>query len=390
MALTPTPLLRSRDGEPRARVTYAELFFDLVFVFAVTQLSHAVLKRPDGEGLLHAAMLLLAVWWSWIYTAWATNWLDPERGLVRLMLFVMMGAALLLAAAIPEAFGGRGMVFAVGHVVIQVGRTAFFLISAWKDPDHRRNFSRILAWLSTAGVFWLVGGLAPADARLALWGLALAIEYAGPAAGFWTPGLGRARTSEWKVEGAHMAERCALFTIIALGESIIVTGSTVVGVSWEGPVMAAFASAFIGSLAMWWIYFSSTAEAASQAIAWAKDPGAIARLAYTYLHLPIIAGIIVTAVGDEWVIHHALGHTDGKTTAAVLGGPALFLLGALLFKRAVFKHVSRPRTLGLVALAVLIPIAPSLTPLALSGLASLVLVAVGTWESLERRPPATI
>lgn len=386
MSHSKTPLLRERRAAEHARVTYVELFFDLVFVFAVTQLSHAVLRHPDGPGLVHAAVLLLAVWWSWIYTAWVTNWLDPERGPVRLMLFVMMAAALVLAAAIPDAFGERGLAFAAGHVFIQVGCSAFFLWSAWKDRQHRRNFARILAWLAAAGIFWLGGAFVQGEARLAVWGLALAIEYLSPAVGFWTPGLGRTKSSEWNVEGGHMAERCALFTIIALGESIIVSGSTVMGMPWDAPVMAAFASAFLCSLAMWWIYFSSTAEAASRAIEEAKDPGAIARVAYTYAHILPVAGIIVAAVGDEWVIHHPLGHADFKIAAAVIGGPALFLLGTLLFKLAVFRRWSRARIAGLAGLAALAPVALSLSPLVLSALSTLVLVAVGAWESLTPRP----
>ena len=378
-------LLRARNADEHARVTYAELFFDLVFVFAVTQLSHVVLKHPDGPGLLHAAVLLLAVWWSWIYTAWVTNWLDPERGPVRLMLFVMMAAALVLAASIPDAFGARGLAFAAAHVFIQVGRSAFFLWTAWRDNRHRANFLRITAWLAFAGLFWIAGALLEGEGRLAVWGLALAIEYVSPAVGFWTPGLGRTKTSEWNVEGGHMAERCALFTIIALGESIIVTGSTVIGLDWGAKVLAAFAGAFLCSLAMWWIYFSSTAEAASRAIEESRDPGAIARVAYTYAHLPIISGIIVTAVGDEWVIHHPTGHIEPKVALALIGGPGLFLLGALLFKRAVFGRWSRARMTGLLALTGLGVAWPQLQPLALSWLATFVLVSIGAWESLTPR-----
>ena len=388
MADTKTPLLRERKADEHARVTYAELFFDLVFVFAVTQLSHAVLRHPDGPGLVHATLLLLAVWWSWIYTAWATNWLDPERGPVRLMLFAMMAAALVPAAAIPDAFGERGLAFAAGHVIMQVGRTAFFLWSAWRAPQHRANFARILCWLTFAAVFWIAGGFVRGEARLAIWGLALGIEYLSPAVGFWTPGLGRTKSEEWKVEGGHMAERCALFTIIALGESIIVSGSTVMGMPWDPPVMAAFASAFICSLAMWWIYFSSTAEAASKAIEEARDPGAIARVAYTYAHILPVAGIIVAAVGDEWVIHHPLGSADVKVVAAVIGGPALFLFGTLVFKLAVFRRGSPTRLMGLVMLAAMVPVAGLVSPLTLSILTNLVLVLVGggeTWLIARRR-----
>jgi len=379
--MTQKPLLRARHGREHARVTYVELFFDLVFVFAVTQLSHAVIGHPTGVGLLHAGLLLLAVWWAWVFTAWVTNWMDPERTPVRVMLFVMMAAGLVLSAAIPDAFGERGLVFACAYVFIQVGRTLFFLVGVWREPAHRLNFIRILAWLSCSAIFWIAGAVQPGAARLLLWALAMAIEYASPAMGFWTPGLGRSSSTDWVVEGGHLAERCALFTIIALGESVIVTGATVVGLPWTGEVIAAFGSALVCSIAMWWIYFSSTAEAASEAIAQADDPGQIARVAYTYSHLLPVAGIIIAAVGDEWVLHHPLGHTDFKTAAALIGGPALFLFGALVFKLSVFKVWSRTRTVGLVLLAGVVPAASHVSPLVLSVTTTLILVAVGACET---------
>ncbi|USQ97804.1 low temperature requirement protein A [Caulobacter sp. RL271] len=383
----PKPLLRERHAHEHARVTYVELFFDLVFVFAVTQLSHSLIAHPTGLGLLHTGLLLLAVWWAWVFTAWFTNWMDPERAPVRIMLFVMMAAALVLAAAIPEAFGARGLVFACAYVFIQVGRSLFFLVGVWREPAHRLNFSRIVAWLSFAAVFWIAGAFQHGEVRLLVWGVAMAIEYASPAMGFWTPGLGRSNAADWSVEGGHLAERCALFTIIALGESIIVTGATVVGLPWTAEVIAAFASALICSIAMWWIYFSSTAEAASEAIARSDNPGAIARVAYTYSHLLPVAGIIVAAVGDEWVIHHPAGHTDFKTAAAVIGGPALFLFGLLIFKLAVFRRWSVTRLAGLAFLGALIAAAGHVSPLTLSALSTLALVLVGaaeTWRT-ERR-----
>jgi len=380
--MTKKPLLRERREHEHARVTYVELFFDLVFVFAVTQLSHAVLAHPTAEGVLHAAMLLAAVWWAWVCTSWITNWLDPERVPVRLMMFLLMAAGLVLSAAIPDAFGRGGLAFACAYAFIQVGRSLFFLIGAWGEKSHRMNVGRIQAWVTLSAGFWIAGGLLEGEARMIAWAIAIGVDYLSAAVGFWTPGLGRSNTSDWVVEGGHMAERTALFTIIALGESIIVTGATVVGMPWTFEVVTAFASSLVGSIAMWWIYFSFTAEAASEAIAEAEDPGAIARLAYTYSHLVPIAGIIVAAVGDEWVIHHAAGHTDFKVAAAVIGGPALFLLGVLGFKLAVFKELSRTRLVGLALLALLIPIAGHVSPLVLSVLSTLALVVVGVWETM--------
>jgi low temperature requirement protein LtrA len=373
---------RARQPGEHARVTFVELFFDLVFVFAVTQLSHALIAHPTPLGVLETGLLLMAVWWAWIYTAWVTNWLDPEFPPVRIMLFVMMAAGLVLSASIPHAFEERGLVFAAAFVFIQVGRSAFTLWCMRRDDVQRLNFARILSWLVLSGVFWIAGGFAHDGARLALWAVALGIEYVSPALAFWTPGLGRSTTQDWDVEGGHLAERCALFTIIALGESILVMGATVADLDWTPAVIAAFSSAFLGSLAMWWIYFSSTAEAASEAIAGSDNPGRVARIAYTYAHLLPVAGIIVAAVGDEWVIHHPVGHGDLKTALALIGGPALFLLGATLFKLAVFRRWSVTRLTGLLALAILSPFALAMSPLALSIATTSVLMLVGAWESL--------
>jgi low temperature requirement protein LtrA len=169
MASSPTqPLLRQRGREDSARVGMVELFFDLVFVFAVTQLSHALLANLNVLGALRVALLLLAVWWVWIYTSWVTNFLDPERIPVRICLFVLMLAGLLLSSPIPEAFGARGLVFAGAYVFMQVGRTLFFLWALRGAPRNQvRNFQRVLVWLAVPGVFWIIGGFAASDARFA-------------------------------------------------------------------------------------------------------------------------------------------------------------------------------------------------------------------------------
>lgn len=381
-------MLRDRASGGHARVTYVELFFDLVFVFAVTQLSHGLMEHPSLLGVVETGLLLMAVWWAWIFTAWVTNWLDPERKPVRIMLFVAMVVGMVLTMSIPKAFGERGLIFALAFVAIQLGRSVF---TAWAMRGHAfqsRNFIRISAWFAASGVLWIAGGLAEGGARLAFWGGAIALEYISPALGFWTPGMGRARAEEWDVEGGHLAERCALFTIIALGESILVMGATTAALAWTPGVIAAFLASFAGSLAMWWIYFSATAEAASEAISHAKDPGRVARAAYTYIHLLPIAGIIVTAVADEWTIHHPLGHTDLKTAAALIGGPFLFLLGGLLFKRAVFRLWSPSLGVALLALTALAPVSAMLSPLMLSIATTLVLVGVSVWESLAPRTKA--
>jgi low temperature requirement protein LtrA len=332
--------------------------------------------------VVETGLLLMAVWWAWIFTAWVTNWLDPERAPVRIMLFVVMVVGMVMTMSIPKAFGERGLIFALAFVAIQLGRSLF---TAWAMRDHpfqSRNFIRISAWFAASGVLWIAGGLAEGGARLALWGGAIALEYLSPALGFWTPGMGRARAEEWDVEGGHLAERCALFTIIALGESILVMGATTATLAWTPMVIAAFLASFAGSLAMWWIYFSFTAEAASEAISHAKDPGRVARAAYTYIHLLPIAGIIVTAVADEWTIHHPTGphrpedrrRPDRRAVPVPAGRAAVQAGGVSAWAPA--------QVVGLLALAALARSAWLVSPLVLSIATTVVLLGVSVREGL--------
>ena len=378
-------LLRQRDGH-HARVGFVELFFDLVFVFAITQVSHLLLAHLTWMGALQAAMLLAAVWWAWIYTSWVTNWLDPERAPVQAALFVLMAVGLVMSAALPHAFSDKGWAFAVAFVVLQLGRTLFALWAVRGDRGLSRNFQRIFAWLAVSACFWIAGGFAEPEQRLWFWLAALAVEYVGPAMFFWTPGLGRSTTADWSVEGGHMAERVGLFVIICLGETLLVSGATFGGLDWNSTaVWGAFVSTILSTIAMWWLYFSYAHEAASDVISHSTDPGRLARKAYTYAPLLVIAGIIVTAVSDELVLAHPLGHVEPATALALVGGPVLFLLGSSAIVFAVWGRVAWARLASCVALSALWFVSPSLTPLLLSALTTAVLFVVGVWETWGRR-----
>jgi low temperature requirement protein LtrA len=362
-----------------------ELFFDLVYVFAITQISHLLAEHVTVHGALQALMLLLAVWWAWVYTSWATNWLDPDRPAVRLMLIGVMLGSLVMSAALPGAFGEHGLIFAGAFVAIQVGRTAFMVLAMDAGTPLRRTFQRILVWFLVSGVLWLAGGLAEGTTREALWLGALLIDLLAPAAGFATPGLGRSTTTEWMIAGEHLAERCQLFIIVALGESILVTGTTAGRLPFSVATLVAFVVAFLGSVAMWWIYFARAAEAGSEVIATSRDPGRLGRSAYTYFHLPMVAGIIVVAVADEVTIAHP---SDVGTLAAStvnLGGPALYLAGHTLFKRAVFGVLPASRIVAIVVLLALIPVGLVLPNVVISGAATLVLWGVAGWEAWAYR-----
>ena len=384
-------LLRSRDGAREERVGFIELFFDLVFVFAVTQVSHSLIEHPDPLGFVQAGILFLAIWWVWVDTAWVTNWLDVSHLPVRILLFVLMGVALIMSISLPDAFGERALPFALAYVGIQLGRHAFMLLAlARHNRDNFRNFVRITIWSAAEAPFWIAGALSDDVAtRMALWGAALAIVSIGPVAAFFVPGLGRSETRTWDVEGHHFSERCGLFIIIALGESILVTGGTFGETSWSTPAIAAFASAFVGTVAMWWLYFDIGAERAARQLAQDKDPGRMARLAYTYFHIPIVAGIIVTAASDEMAVAHPGGHAEPAAIAALLGGPALYLFGNMIFKRTTAVYYPLSHMIGLGLLAAVAPFAASLTPLALSLAATGTLVLVAGWELVSLRETRT-
>jgi low temperature requirement protein LtrA len=223
-------------------------------------------------------------------------------------------------------------------------------------------------------VVWIAGGLLGGQARYLLWGLALAMNYGAPLVGYYIPGLGSSRTPEWTVQGLHFAERCRLFVIIALGESLLVTGATFGEGEAATATVSAFVVAFLGSVALWWIYFHRSAEAATEVFSSAADPGRLARSAYTYLHLPMVAGIIAVAAADE--------HGTSASVALTLGGTALFLAGHALFERAVFGGLRWSHLVAIALLAVLTPVGFASPTLALSGAAGLIVVGVAAWETL--------
>ena len=379
-------LFRPIVPNQHSRVTYAELFFDLVFVFAVTQISHTLLAHFTLLGALQVTLLFLAVWWVWVYTSWITNWLNPEKTPVRLLLFALTLGGLVLSTSIPAAFDGRGLWFAIAYAAMQVGKTVFLWASTLPSQSlARANAIRITTWLAMSAIFWIAGGLAEGPSRLVLWAIALVIEYISPAVRFWIPRYGASSVADWVVEGGHMAERCAGFIIIALGESIVVTGATFAELTWTTENVLAFVSAFVGCLAMWWIYFHKGAEAGSEQISRSSEPGRLARLAYTYLHMPIVAGIIVAAVADELVLKHPGGHSDLKTVISAIGGPLLFLFGTILFKHSFRGFLQLSHGVGIIALCVLAWFASELSPLMLSILTTAIMIVVAVWESISLR-----
>lgn len=378
-------VLRDRRGEEAPEVTTMELFFDVVYVFAVTQLAHHLLVHLTGRGAVEALVLFLAVWWAWNYTAWATNWIDPNQPPVRLLMVALMLLSLVMSAAIPAAFDDKALGFAGAYVALQVVRSAF-MVAAFRGQPMGRNYAQLLAWSGIAGVAWIAGAFVDGDARLLLWIVALALDYAAPLVGFVLPGFGRTPMRAWTLAGGHLAERNQLVVIIALGESMLAVGATFSELHVTAAVATAFVIGFVGTVSLWWVYFVRYAEEAAEAIAHAFDPARLARAGFAYAHSIMVAGIIVAAVAIDLTIAHPTGDTSAEAAAVILGGPALYLAGNALFNYALAGRPPWSRLVGIGVLALLVPLAPAADPWVLSGAATLVILVLALATGSPRRP----
>ena len=377
-----TSLLR-----PGGAVTNVELFFDLVYVFAITQLAHLLVEHAGVRATVHAVVLLVMVWQVWVYTTWFTNYLDPNRPSLRVVLLVLMLASLVLAAEIPRAFDGRAPLVAGLYVGMQVGRC---LVAIWalRGETLQLTFWRILPWSTASGVVVIVGATVHGYAQATLWAASVAIDLGGAAIGFYVPGIGGSRTVEWTVSGGHFAERCQAFVLIALGESIVVSGSHLSGL--DRPAVGeitAFVISFATSAGLWWVYFDRAADDSSRRIAESDDPGRLARNAFHWVHPLIVAGVIAGAAADEVLLADPTARGRATLAWLLLGGAALFLGGHALFKAVVWRVASWPRLAGAAGCLLLALLAPHVTAVVLAGLVLAVIVAVCIADRLTHPVP---
>ncbi|MGZ4229964.1 MAG: low temperature requirement protein A [Solirubrobacteraceae bacterium] len=376
----PTRHLRPRGEGVEQSITTVELFFDLVYVFAVTQLSHMILGNLTLAQVGRAAFLLIVVWWAWIYTTWMANWFNTSSPAVRAVLTGVMLASLLMAAALPDAFGTDGTVFAISYVALQVGRNVTAASLLDRDQPLHDIFERLVWWSAASGVLWLAGAALPGDRRLVLWFPAVLLDLIAPFAGYWLPRRGHAVTTDYDIDGGHFTDRCQGFIIIALGESIVVTGATAAHAGLTSTVVLCLAIAFLETAALWWLYFGVVAERSRLVMGAAEDPGRLARDAYTYLHAPIVAGIIAVAVGDDLLIAAPGDALHGVGLAMMVGGPALFLLGESLFRLRMIRAANAKRLAVVAILVLLAPIGSHVSALALSATVASLLIALALWE----------
>jgi low temperature requirement protein LtrA len=374
-----------RSSEAPQQATFIELFFDLAFVVAQFQLSRGLLHNLTWSGLFEWLLMLLTVWLLWFGTTWITNRFDPHQLAIRIMILGTLVGSLVMAAALPTAFGTGGLLFAGAFAAILVGRSVIAIVII--PSGMRREAGRPLFWDGVLAVLWIGGALVSGAGRGTLWTVAVVAEFTVFAVGFPTPGIGRLPKSESPVLAEHMSERYRQFLIIALGESFLVIGLTL-SASTATDRGAAFLVSIATTVLLWRIYIYRAGELLSQAMAAVANPGRLAVWA-SYAHLVMVAGSLVSSVGAELVLTHPLGHSHPAWVAVILGGPALFLAGRSIFEYTVFARVSPDRPIGFLVLVALIPATLHTPPLVSAAAGAVVLLGIAIVDkSRAIRSPA--
>ncbi len=354
-----------REGE---RVTPLELFFDLVFVLAITQCTALMADHPTWDGLVQGLLVLGVVWWAWVGYAWLTSVIDPEEGAVRLVIFLAMAAMLIVALCVPEAFGDLGLAFALALGVFRVCHIALFMLASPDDPELRRSVIGLAVSTAIAVTLLALASAFDGVAQGALWALAIFLDMAGP---YFFGSKG------WKIVPGHFAERHGLIVIIALGESIVAIGIGAAGTL--DFAMGTVAVLGVGlAAALWWMYFDVVALISARRLI-AAGPGKVqnelARDSYSFIHVLLIAGIVLVAFGLKSTIAHAEEHLHDVEAFALLGGVAVYLIGLVAFRWRQAHTLNRER-LGLaIVLLILVPVAVQV-PAWLALLAAVVLIWV--------------
>jgi low temperature requirement protein LtrA len=362
----------------RGRVTPLELFFDLVVVFAITQLSTFLSHDPTWGGLLRAALLLGAIWWAWSAYAWLTNALDPEEGGIRLAMLGAVGAMLVLSLAVPGAFGSDGVVFGVAYLVVRLLHLVLFAIAGRGDRDLFRAAMRTLPASVVAPILLIVAGLVHGTAQVALWGAALAIMYLVPLVG---------HMRGFRVSAEHFVERFGLIIIIALGESIVAIGVGAAGLPLDaGVIVAALLGAMVAAC-LWWSYFDWVIYVAQARLAefTGSRRAVFARDVYSYLHLPMVGGIVLFAFGLKVTIAHAGASLEGVEAVGLCGGIALYLLAHVGLRFRTSRTIGRGRPVAALLSLALIPVATTIPALTALGMIAAVCVLLIGYEVLWYR-----
>jgi low temperature requirement protein LtrA len=367
------------------RVTSLELFFDLVFVFAITQVTSLLSNDPTWHGLARGLLVLGALWWAWAAYAWLTNTLNPEEGVVRIAMFGVTAAMLIVALAVPEAFDEHGVIFGVAYLVVRAMHLALYALAARGDHDLLGAVLRMTPSSMISGVLILTAGFMEGDQRVALWALGLAIDYLGVLVG---------RGQGWRLSPGHFAERHGLIVIIALGESIVAIGVGAGGINLSAGVIVAAVLGIVVVASLWWTYFDWVAIVTEQRLR--RSTGAqqatLARDAYSYLHFLMVTGIVLFALGLKKTLGDVDGHLATVPATALAGGLALYLLAHVLLRLRISRlegrgSIGRGKPTAFLALLVFWPVADDVPALVALAVAAAVFVALIAYEAIRYREP---
>jgi low temperature requirement protein LtrA len=362
--------------KPEQRVTPLELFFDLVFVFAITQVTGFIAADPTWTRLCEALAILAVLWWAWVSYAWLGNTAASDEGAMRVVLLAAMGPLLVVSLAVPGAFGDDGLIFGVAYLGVRVLHLVGYAVVARGDPALRALVTRLASTMVPAASLLVLAGFLDGAPRAACWIAALVVDYGG---------LALRGTEGWRVQPAHFAERHGLIIIIALGESIVSLG---VGAGDLGLGASVIASALLGvvvAASLWWAYFDVVALAAEHRLQEA-DPVTQSRLArdsYTYLHFPMVTGIILFALGVKEALIGESHELSGVAAVSLCGGVALYLVALSAFKRRNYGSFNYPRLVAAAVLVALMPLAGTLDAVVALALVAAVTAALIVYETLR-------
>jgi low temperature requirement protein LtrA len=365
-------VLRERES-----VTPLELFFDLVFVLALTQCTALMAEEPTWEGLAKGLLVLTVLWWSWGGYAWLTNLVDPEEGIVRIVMFGAMAAFLVAALCVPEAFDDAALLFALAYAVVRIAHILLYAIGSRGDRDLRASVIG-LAVSTAIGVGLLVAAsFADGALQAVIWVVAIVLDYGGP----YVYGVGG-----WKMIPSHFAERFGLIVIIALGESIVAIGVGVENTEVDAGIVAAAVLGTVVAAALWWLYFDVVARVAERRLAAAapgRERNSIGRDSYGYLHLPMVAGIVLLALGMKKTLGHVEDPLKLVPAVALLGGTAMYLIAHVAFRLRNVHTLSVQRLVCAAVLLALIPAATELPALATVAILAALLSVLIVYETVR-------
>ncbi|MFG2053311.1 low temperature requirement protein A [Micromonospora sp. NPDC048930] len=372
-----------RDSAEPQRATYVELFFDVILVFALTRLSHTLFTHLTWLGALHTVILLAAFWWVWVFTAWTTNRLNPAQPAIQLVIIPIMLGTLIMAGAVPTAFGEGGMIFAATYVAIQVGR-ALFVTGAMRGREVAIGSLQQLIWSCFSGCVWIAGALTHDRTRVVIWLLAAVLGYTMSRLDFRLPKLGPARIATQTINAEHLAERYQQIMIVAFGETILASGGQFVADGFERDRVTAFVLAFAITTLLWRIYFYRAGLLLPAVIAISARPAVFVRSA-SYAHLLMAGGIVLSSVGDEIIITHPFAEPNLVWSTVILCGPAIYLAGRARLDYLSFSRVARSRVIGLLVLVALAPVVAFLPPIYIAVVAIVILTAIATSDTISWR-----